>query len=78
MCIDLLLSASLLVLIACGPGDDGPTGAPDAEGNDASVADTSMGDEWRQEAAADATCNALLLDASCFQPNERLWRRRPG
>jgi hypothetical protein len=59
----LLLSASLLVLIACSPADDGPTGAPDAEEGDASAADTSKGEDGAQEAEADAACNALVLDA---------------
>jgi hypothetical protein len=63
----ILLSSSLLVLVACTPADDGPTGGPDAEGNDGSAVDMSMGDaildEAGQEVEAAAGCNDLLLDA---------------
>ena len=64
-----LFSSSLLVLTACGPANDGPTGVPDAsgEGSDASAADTVMRDavssEETQEAEAAAACNDLVLDA---------------
>jgi hypothetical protein len=63
----LLLSSSLLVLLACSPADDDPARLPDAGGNDASVLDMSTGDamssEAGQEAEAAAGCNDLVLDA---------------
>jgi hypothetical protein len=57
-----VLSASILLAMACGPADEGPTGGADAGEGDSTVADMRVA-ERASEAEAAAACNALQLDA---------------